>query len=347
VQAFVRTPITEADLRAMLLPTLNDTQREQLAAGKDVDFSYEVRSFAYRFRVNVFRQSAGIAAVFRVVRQRAAELESLGLPPVVASFAEFPHGLVLVGGPTGSGKSTTLAALIDHLNAQRAEHVVTIEDPIEVRHTRRQCVINQRELGAHTWSFGRALRSTLRQDPDVILVGEMRDLETIEFAVNAAETGHLVLATVHTVSAASSVDRIVHAFPPIQQGLVRSMLAESLRAVLTQQLLRRIDVPGQRVLACEVLINNDAVANLIRKDKCFQIPSVIATHAERGMRSMDGDLERLVKTKVIDPEEALMRAVEKEAFAQMLVAAGFLPDLTGPRTSLPPDRPPSAPAPAS
>jgi twitching motility protein PilT len=258
--------------------------------------------------------------VFRRIEQTIPPLESLGLPAVVQSFADYPNGLVLVGGPTGSGKSTTLAALIDHINAHPGRHIATIEDPIEVIHRSKEAIVNQREVGSHAKSFAQALRATLRQDPDVLLVGELRDQETIEIAVNAAETGHLVFATVHTTSAAAVVDRLVHAVPAKRQGLVRSMLAESLRAVLCQQLLRRVDVPGKRQLACEVLLNNDAIANLIRNDKSFQIASVILTHRAEGMQLMDGVLEELVRGGVVDPDDALLKSVDKVAFGKMLDA---------------------------
>jgi twitching motility protein PilT len=258
--------------------------------------------------------------VFRVVKNEIPDLEKLGLPPVMHTFAALKNGLVLVGGPTGSGKSTTLAALIDYINRTDARHIVTLEDPIEVVHAPNKSLINQRELGAHTKSFNSALRATLRQDPDVILVGEMRDLTTIAFAVTAAETGHLVFGTVHTVSADSSVERLVNAFPSGQQPQVRSMLAESLRAVACQHLLRRKDVPG-RVPAIEIMINTDAVSNLIRKNKTFQISSVIATSREIGMQSMDNELMRLVREGKVDVEEAYLKAIDKKPFESLLTAS--------------------------
>lgn len=352
-----RGSVTGEELLAMVGGALTPGQRRALDDGSDIDFSYEVTAFGLRFRVNLFRQLTGLAAVFRHVKQELPDIESLGLPSIVRGFADYGHGLVLVGGPTGSGKSTTLAALIDHINRSRARHIVTIEDPIEVLHPRQESLVNQREVGAHTHSFANALRATLRQDPDVILVGELRDLETIEFAVNAAETGHLVLGTVHTSSADTSVDRMIHAFPAAQQPLVRSMLAESLRAVVCQQLLRRVDQPGGRALAAEVMINNDAISNLVRKGKCFQIPSVIATHRDVGMMLMDEELETLVRRGVVDAEEALAKSVNKQAFAGALVEAGFLSDSEQRSTlqsyrppaqisSFPPPRPSSDRAPA-
>ncbi len=285
-----KTVLSPAEIAEMLLPRLTTEQRHGLSEGRDVDMSYEVHSHNIRFRVNVFQQMSGLSAVFRRIHDKVPDLTELGLPDVVRSFADFKNGLVLVGGPTGAGKSTTLAAIIGHINRSDARHIVTIEDPIEVVHEPQLSLINQREVGTHTRSFPRALRSTLRQDPDVILVGEMRDAQTIEFAVNAAETGHLVFATVHTSSADTSIDRIIHAFPSDQQPQVRVMLAESLRAVLCQHLLRRRDKPGTRTVAVEVLLVNDAVANLIRKDKCFQIPTVIATGRDKSMQLMDQEL---------------------------------------------------------
>jgi twitching motility protein PilT len=319
------TPISKGilepeEMERMLLPILSPVQREGLERGGDVDLSYDVPGFDLRYRINVFRQLSGLSAVFRRIHQVVPKLDELGLPSVVKGFADFPNGLVLVGGPTGSGKSTTLAALIDYINTHQGRHIVTIEDPVEVVHPQRESLINQREVGTHAPTFAAALRATLRQDPDVILVGELRDRETIEFAVNAAETGHLVFATVHTTSAATSLDRLIHACEASRQPVIRSMLAESLRAVLCQQLLRRADGAGKRVLACEVLINNDAVSNLVRKDKSFQLPSVMTTHGEHGMRLMDDDLQRLVKERVVDPEDAMLKAIDKASFAAFLEA---------------------------
>ncbi len=306
--------LSAEEMQKMIFPLLTPQQRDRLAAGADIDMSYEVPGFGIRFRINVFRERNGLAAVFRRIQTEVPHLDALGLPEVVRGFADYPNGLVLVGGPTGSGKSTTLAALIGYINQHSGKHIVTIEDPIEMVHPQSASLINQREVGTHAPSFAHALRAVLRQDPDVLLVGELRDQETIEFAVNAAETGHLVFATVHTTSAALSVDRMIHAMPAARQPLIRSMLAESLRAVVCQQLLRRSDRPGKRVLACEVMINNHAVSNLIRKDKSFQIPSVILTHADEGMQLMDDHLQKLVASKVISPEDGLLKALDKHAF---------------------------------
>lgn len=290
----------------------------------DLDFSYTLAARGLRFRVNVFQHRAGLGAVFRKIRAELPALESLGLPPAVQALADLPHGLVLVGGPTGSGKSTTLAALISHINARYARHVITIEDPIEAVHPRMTGLVNQREVGTHAKSFERALRATLREDPDVILVGEMRDVETMRFAIAAADTGHLVFATVHTTSVDSAVDRLIGSFPPGEQQQIRSSLSTSLRAVVCQSLLPRLDGKG-RVLALEILLNNEAVANLIRKAKGYQIPSLIATSRELGMRLMDHDLARLVKEKKIALEEALLKARSRKDVEQLLGIAPAAP----------------------
>ena len=304
-------------VRALLAPHLSLRQLEDLDAGREVDFSYRVESEDLRFRVNVFQQLGGIGTVFRIIRSVLPDLRQLGLPPLVAGLADLQNGLVLVGGATGAGKSTTLAALIDHINRTSSRHIITLEDPIEVVHTWAAGVVNQREVGSHTGSFASALRSTLRQDPDVILVGELRDLPTISFAVSAAETGHLVFGTIHTVSAAGTVDRLISAFPPGQQDDVRSMLAGSLRAVVCQYLVPRADGPG-RCLAVEVMLNNEAIANLIRKGKTFQIPSVIATSREQGMQLMDAELLRLTRNGTISIDEAYARAGNKKDFEPLV-----------------------------
>src|SRR5919202_2761667 len=255
----------------------------------------------------------GLSGVSRRIKGQLPDIATLGLPKVVHSFPDLKNGLVLVGGPTGSGKSTTLAALIDSINRTASRHIISLEDPIEVVHRRKMSLVNQREVGTHTRTFAAALRSTLREDPNVILVGEMRDLPTIEFTVVAAETGHLVFGTVHTVSAATTVDRIVSAFPPGQQQQVRSTLADSLRAVICQYLMKEKNGPG-RVLAVELLINNEAVGNLIRKGKAFQLPSVISTSREQGMQLMDSDLMRLTKEGKITAEDAYVKAISKKDF---------------------------------
>jgi twitching motility protein PilT len=300
-------------VKSLLVPHLTSRQLEDLEARREVDFSYRVETEALRFRVNVFQQLGGLAAVFRIIKGTLPQLESLGLPAVAAKLADLNSGLVLVGGATGSGKSTTLAALIDYINRTSKRHIITLEDPIEVVHPRKQSLINQREVGTHTGTFGQALRATLREDPDVILVGEMRDLPTISFAVTAAETGHLVFGTIHTVSASGSIDRLINAFPPGQQDHVRAMLAGSLRAVLCQYLLPRADAAG-RVLAVEVMLNNEAIANLIRKGKTFQIPSLIQTSRELGMQLMDQELLRLLREGKLSRDEAYAKAASKKEF---------------------------------
>jgi twitching motility protein PilT len=305
--------LSNEQVEALLLPQLTEQQKESLGQLRDVDFSHEVRSEGLRFRVNVFKAAGGLSAVFRVVKNEILAMESLGLPEVVTKFGDLKNGLVLVGGPTGSGKSTTLAAIIDYINRTQPRHIVTLEDPIEVIHPPKAAMVNQREIGSHSHSFANALRATLREDPDVILVGEMRDLTTIQFAITAAETGHLVFGTVHTASADTSVDRMINAFPAGQQPQVRSILSNSLRAVACQYLIPRRDASG-RALALEVMLNNDAVANLIRKGKTYQIPNIVATSREIGMQSMDYELVRLFKSGMISSEEGYMRAVNKKDF---------------------------------
>ncbi|TMK95459.1 MAG: PilT/PilU family type 4a pilus ATPase [Actinobacteria bacterium] len=323
------SPVTEQSLtleqvQGLLLPHLTADQIVGLQALQDVDYSHEVKSEGLRFRANIFHQLGGLSGVFRRIKGQLPEIATLGLPPVMRTFPNLKNGLVLVGGPTGSGKSTTLAALIDSINRTSSRHIISLEDPIEVIHRRQMSLVNQREIGTHTDSFASALRSTLREDPNVILVGEIRDLPTIEFTVIAAETGHLVFGTVHTVSAATTVDRLIAAFPPGQQEQVRATLADSLRAVCCQHLLKQKDGPG-RVLAVEVMLNNEAVSNLIRKGKAFQIPSVIATSREQGMQLMDNDLMRLYKEGKISAEDAYIKAVSKKDFEAFLEDAPKAP----------------------
>ena len=313
VKAVTPTAVDEEQIKALLLPHLTAEHLKALEQLQDVDYSHEIKSEGLRFRANIFYQLGGLSGVFRRIRGQLPEFEKLGLPPLVRTFGDLKNGLVLVGGPTGSGKSTTLAALIDYINRTSARHIISLEDPIEVIHPRKQSLVNQREVGAHTRSFASALRSTLREDPNVILVGEMRDLATIEFTVVAAETGHLVFGTVHTVSAATTVDRIVAAFPPGQQQQVRSTLADSLRAVICQYLMKEKNGPG-RVLAVELMVNNDAVSNLIRKGKAYQLPSVISTSREQGMQLMDNDLLRLVKEGKVTAADAYVKAGSKKDF---------------------------------
>ncbi|MDD5308608.1 MAG: PilT/PilU family type 4a pilus ATPase [Deltaproteobacteria bacterium] len=315
--ALSQTALSHEQITALFTPHLTITQLEQMKLLKDVDFSYEVKAEAQRFRVNIFQLRGGLGGVFRRIKGDVIPIDALGLPPVVKGFAELKFGLVLVGGPTGSGKSTTLAALIDHINRTTQRHVISLEDPIEVVHASRMGLVNQREIGTHTHAFGTALRSTLREDPDVILIGEMRDLDTISFAVTAAETGHLVFGTVHTVSADTSLDRLINAYPPREQEQVRNTLAENLKAVVCQYLLKRKDGPG-RVVASEIMVNNDAIANLVRKGKTFQIQSVLSTSRDQGMQLMDHELMRLYKAGVISAEDAYMKANVKKDFEEIV-----------------------------
>ncbi len=282
----------------------------------DIDFAYEVPNLA-RYRANFFMQRRGVTAVFREIPEKILTVEELGLPKICTDLAMLPKGLVLVTGPTGSGKSTTLAAMMDYANKNRKDHILTIEDPIEFVHEPQSCLINQREIGRDTKGFKAALRGALREDPDIILVGEMRDLETIELALEAAETGHLVFSTLHTISAGKTVDRIIQVFPANQQEQIRAGLAESLRAVIAQNLFKRIDKPG-RVACLEILIGTSACRNLIREAKTHQINSVIETGKQFGMRSLDEGILELLNKKIIDPNEAYSKAVDKKKFKQFL-----------------------------
>ncbi|HZN91122.1 MAG TPA: PilT/PilU family type 4a pilus ATPase, partial [Myxococcales bacterium] len=346
-------PLTAAQTRELLGPLLGKEQQRDLEKRGDTDFSY-VSEEGLRFRVNVYQAEGGLCAAMRIIRGQLKTLDDLGLPEVVRKFADLKNGLVVVGGPTGSGKSTTLAALIDHIIRTRSQHIVTLEDPVEVVYGSRKCLVNQREIGLHAPSFSTALRGALRQDPDVLLVGEMRDLPTIAAAVTAAETGHLVFGTLHTVSVDTSVDRLINAFPAVQQDQIRAMLAESLRAVVCQYLLPRRDAPG-RALALEVMLVNDAVSNLIRKGKTFQIPSVLASSGELGMRSMDSELMGLFKAGRISAEDAYAKARSKSEFEEALATDGpaKLPSVAPLLGAAPPEPPsptpppPGAPAPTA
>ena len=286
--------------QGLIFEILTDKQKEQFQENLELDFSYSVRSVG-RFRVNVFMQRNGIAAVFRLIPEEAQTIAELGLPEQILGLIDISEGLILVTGPTGSGKSTTLASLIHSINTSRHAHIITIEDPIEFVYQNQQCLINQREVASHTYSFSNALRSALREDPDIILVGEMRDLETISLAMTAAETGHLVLATLHTNSAVKAVDRIIDVFPQGQQAQIRTMLSESLRGVVAQALLPRADGKG-RVAVAEILVNVSAVANLIREGKSFQIPSVMQTGRSQGMLTFESSINDLIRTGVISKE---------------------------------------------
>ena len=293
------------EVRALIYDIMGDRQRRDYEEHMEVDFSFEVPGVA-RFRVNAFNHSRGAGAVFRTIPNDVLSMEALGLGEVFERLAMLPRGLVLVTGPTGSGKSTTLAAMIDYVNNHRYEHILTIEDPVEFVHTSKRCLINQREVHRDTHSFADALRSALREDPDVILVGELRDLETIRLALTAAETGHLVFGTLHTTSAAKTIDRIVDVFPGEEKSMVRSMLSESLQAVVSQTLLKREG--GGRVAAHEILIATSAIRNLIREDKVAQIYSAMQTSGGLGMQTLDASLKKLVKEGLVTREDAQSQA---------------------------------------
>jgi twitching motility protein PilT len=296
----------------MVYDIMSDSQRKMYEEFLECDFSFAVPNLA-RFRVNAFNQQRGAAAAFRTIPSKVLSLEELNAPKVFADLTDRPRGLILVTGPTGSGKSTTLAAMVDHVNENEFGHILTIEDPVEFLHESKKCLINQRELGPHTLSFPNALRAALREDPDYILVGEMRDLETIRLAMTAAETGHLVFATLHTSSAAKTVDRIIDVFPAAEKDMVRAMLSESLVAVISQTLLKTKDGQG-RVAAHEIMIGTPAIRNLIRENKVAQMYSSIQTGQSIGMQTLDQCLIDLVRRNVISAAEARMRAVSKETF---------------------------------
>ena len=307
--------LTPEQTRTMLMAILSDEKRREFADHLDTDTSYESTNEHYRFRVNVYQQHTGINGVFRVISDEVLPFEQLNLPDDVLDFTRWDSGLVLIAGPSNSGKSTTLTTLVDHINREQAKHVITLEDPIEYVHAKdQQCLVNQREIGTHSSSYQAALRSVLREDPDVILVGEMRDLETISLAVTAAETGHLVFGTLHTISAAATIDRIIDAFPPHQQPQIRVMISESLRGVLCQQLLTRADGRG-RVLALELMINDLAIAHMVREGKIHQIEAKITTSYEQGMRLMDREMLAMANDGVITPEEAYAKATDRKLFA--------------------------------
>jgi twitching motility protein PilT len=306
------------DLRGMLYEIAPEQKIKHFEETGDIDFGYEIPGLA-RYRANFFMQKNGVGAVFREIPSAIMTAEQLGLPEVVSKLATLPRGLVLVTGPTGSGKSTTLAAIVDVANRARKDHIITVEDPIEFVHQSQGCIVNHREIGVHTESFSTALRGALREDPDVILVGEMRDLETISLAVEAASTGHLVFSTLHTSSAYKTVDRVIEVFPSNEQPLIRSTLADGLRAVIAQTLFKRIDRKG-RVVALEILIANPAVRNLIREAKTHQIPSMIQTGKKYGMILLDDSIMDLFSKGMISAEEAYAKANEKGRFRPLLKA---------------------------
>lgn len=300
------------ELKAMLYEIAPEDKIKVFEETGDIDFGYEIPGLA-RYRANFFMQKNGCGAVFREIPSTILTVEKLGLPPVIAKLANLPRGLVLVTGPTGSGKSTTLAAIIDEANRTRKDHIITIEDPIEFVHASQKCIVNHREVGNHTRSFSAALRGALREDPDIILVGELRDLETISLAIEAASTGHLVFGTLHTSSAAKTVDRAIEVFPAAQQAQIRSTLADGIRAVVAQTLFKRIDIKG-RVAALEILIATPAVRNLVRENKTYQINSMIQTGKKYGMRLLDDAIMELLEKGWISPDDAYNKANDKSRF---------------------------------
>jgi twitching motility protein PilT len=319
--------LTAQQTREVVYGILSEDQRKRFENARQLDFAYAIPNVA-RFRVNCYLQRGAVSAAFRLVPQGIPALEDLGVPAVLREFTRKPRGFILVTGPTGSGKSTTLAAMIDVINRERQDHILTIEDPIEFLHQHKRSIVNQREIGSDADSFSLGLRAALRQDPDVILVGEMRDMETISTALTAAETGHLVFATLHTQSTAQTVDRIIDVFPPEQQQQVRTQLSVALQGVVTQQLLPTSDGRG-RVVACEVLVPNPAVRNLIRESKTHQIYSAIQTAGAIGMQTMDADLVRLVRAGQISRELAEQRASVPEELKRLLGGAGEMASVYG------------------
>jgi len=313
----VKYKIMENDeLKAILYEICPENKIKVFEETGDIDFGYEVPNLA-RYRCNFFQQKWGVGAVFREIPSEILTAEQLGLPPVLNKLAMQHKGLVLVTGPTGSGKSTTLAAMVDYVNRNKKSHILTVEDPVEFVHKSQSCVVNHREVGLHTQSFKAALRGALREDPDIILVGEMRDLETIELALEAASTGHLVFGTLHTQSAAKTVDRVIDVFPANQQAQIRTTLSESLKGVVAQNLFKRIDKKG-RIAVLEILVVTPATSNLIREGKTFQIPSVIQTGKKYGMQSLDDAILEAMQAKKISPEDAYDKAIVKERFVQFL-----------------------------
>ena len=313
-------PLTPESAVALIEPIMPNKNREEFGRRHDTDFAYEISGLA-RFRANVFMDRKGRGAVFRVIPSKILTAEDLGLSPHILALCRLNKGLILVTGPTGSGKSTTLCAMVDYVNKNRSDHIIAIEDPIEFVHENKRCLVNQREVHTHTDGFKDALRAALREDPDILLVGEMRDLETVAIAIETAETGHLVFGTLHTTTAASTVDRIIDQFPSDRQSQIRTMLSESLKAVIAQTLCKKIG--GGRVAALEVLIVTSAVSNLIREAKTFQIPSIMQVGKATGMVTLNDSLMALVIKKLVEPQEAYAKAVDKPGFEAMLKRAGI------------------------
>lgn len=319
IQRINAPPVAGDDTKRLLFSIMNERQKAQFEETLEADFSIGIKDVA-RFRVNCFYQGRGMAAVFRMIPSEIIPMEKLNLPPAVQEIANFKRGMVLVTGPTGSGKSTTLASMLDYINKTRREHILTIEDPVEFVHSPQKCIVNQRELHAHTKSFNNALKAALREDPDVILIGEMRDLETISLALTAAETGHLVFGTLHTKGAKDTIDRIIDVFPPEQQAQVRTMLSGSLQAVVSQTLLRKKEGKG-RVAACEIMIVNYGIRNLIRENKVFQIPSLMQASAGQGMITLAQALIQLTQSGDISRAAAIEASGDKELFTSLDEAA--------------------------
>ncbi len=312
--------LSSQQIQTLVEEVMQPENRDQFLRTRDVDFAHEIKGLS-RYRMNAFEDRNGVGCVVRTIPVEIVSAEKLGLAPSMLQLCYLTKGLVVVTGPTGSGKSTTLAAMVDFINRNRSDHLITIEDPIEFVHQNKKCLINQREVGRHTHSFKNALRAALREDPDVVLVGEMRDLETISIAIETAETGHLVFGTLHTTTAISTVDRIIDQFPPDRQEQIRVMLSESLKGVIAQVLLKKIG--GGRIAAHEILIGTSSVANLIREGKTFQIASTMQTSRKIGMITMNESLFQLVKDKKVEPKEAWMKSVDKQGLIQQFKGAGI------------------------